>query len=88
MAKEEGETGKIIKDNTQEGVNVKARRMLFDELLNVRTVIAQVKPKDMDFEVVSDEEINQIRVYWAQIDNLKPWREESIREDTAVLFQV
>lgn len=69
-------TGRILKKNTTGGFNKKARGLLFDELLKLRTAIAQTKPKDKDFDVVTDEEINQIKAYWAKLGAVTPWESE------------
>lgn len=72
-------TGKITKKDTKGGLNKKARRILFDELMNLRRKIDLVKPLDIDFEVITEEEINQIKANWAKIDNLEHW--EPLAED-------
>jgi len=36
-------------------------------------LVARAKPVEIDFEVISDKEIEQIQRYWQQVDNLVPW---------------
>ena len=70
-------TGRILKENTKGAFTKQARRLLFEELLKLRSVIAHTKP-DTDFDVVTDEEINQIKAYWAKIDGLTHWKETQL----------
>ena len=51
----------------------KGRRLLFSELMKTRELVARAKPVEIDFEVISDKEIEQIQRYWQQVDNLVPW---------------
>lgn len=73
-------TGKILKTGTLGGFNKKARRILFSELIKLRDLIARTKPDDIDFQVISDAEIEQIQQYWRHLDNLVPWAKEETQE--------
>lgn len=68
-------TGRIMAENGPGGFNKKARRLLFSKLIELRDVIALTKPTDIDYQVISDEEIQQIIAYWKIVDNLRPWSE-------------
>lgn len=79
-------TGKIIKENTKGGFNKKARQMLNARLLAMRTEIANNKPHDLEYDVVSDEELEQIQKYWEQLDNIKVWKKH--KENNQQMFQL
>jgi len=76
------DSGRILKDGTRGALNKKARRILFDKLMQLREEIARTKPEDIDFEVVSDQEIEQIKAYWVKIDRINPWKKEKDAELT------
>lgn len=69
-------SGKILKEKSQGGFNKKGRRLLFSKLMKLRELIARTKPADLQFEVISDEEIEQIQKYWLELDQVNLWKNE------------
>lgn len=69
-------TGKIIKNTSYGGFNILGRRKLFSELMKVNDLINDTKPPGVNFEVISQEEIEQIQKYWMYLDQISLWSEE------------